>query len=173
MEQVEMNQEAGTSETSKETPPAEQAATALKPGGIGTGVAFDWGLSAQLVFDGAFFVLGFGPASAVANEPVVVRVGAALGCLVAATLVFIQGEALRRGRRRARIIQIIANSLLMIIGLVNIRDLVPSLQAGRFSELVVEGILLIVNPLIVWLLTRPRTRAWFATTTRAEARARP
>lgn len=172
MERAEKHTEAGASEANRGTSPAEPAQQALKPGGIGTGVAFDWGLCVQLLIDGAFFFLGVGPASALAGQPFATRLAAGLGSVLAAALVFTQGEALRRGRRVARIIQIVANSLLTLVGLAQLPGLVPSLQAGQFSALVVEGILLIASPLIVWLLTRQRTRAWFASTTSAEARAR-
>jgi hypothetical protein len=169
MDRVEMNHEAGAAESDQ---PAVPAPEEIKPGGIGTGVAFDWGLSVQLLIDAGFFLLGVGPASDLATASIAARLVPALGSLVAAGLVFTQGEALRRGRRPARIIQIVANALLTIFGLVQIPDLVSSLQAGRFSSLIVEAILLIASPLIVFLLTRPRTRAWFATTTSAQARAR-
>jgi hypothetical protein len=142
------------------------------PGGIGTGVAFDWALGVQIVLDGVFFLLGVGPGGSVAGQPLIARLALLLASLVAAALLFTQGEALRRGRRIARIIQIVANSLLILLGLSNLPDLLPSLQQGHVSSLVVEVILLIVNPLIVWLLTRKRTRLWFATVTSAEARAR-
>jgi hypothetical protein len=151
---------------------APQAAVVKGPGGIGTGVAFDWALGVQIVIDGVFFLLGVGPGSTMAGQPLVARLALALGSLVAAALLFTQGEALRRGRRIARIIQIVANSLLILLGLSNLPDLLPSLKQGHVSSLVVEVILLVVNPLIVWLLTRKRTRLWFATVTSAEARAR-
>jgi hypothetical protein len=151
---------------------APQAAAAKGPGGIGTGVAFDWALATQIGIDGVFFVLGVGPGSSVAGQPLVARLALALASLVAAAIVFTQGEALRRGRRIARIIQIVANSLLVIVGLVNLPGLPSSLQQKQFGSLVVEVVLLIVSPLIVWLLTRKRTRLWFATVTSAEARAR-
>lgn len=154
------------------TDASAQGQSSLKPGGIGTGVAFDWALTVQIVTDGVCFLLGVGPGSSVAGQPLPARLALALAAVVAAALVFTQGEALRRGRRIARIIQIVANSLLVIVGLVNLPGLISSLQNRQFGSLVVELVLLIVSPLIVWLLTRKRTRDWFATTTSAEARAR-
>jgi hypothetical protein len=151
---------------------AAQGQPSLKPGGIGTGVAFDWALAVQLMTDGICYILAFGPGSAMAGTALSLRLVAALFTFLAAGLVFTQGEALRRGRRVARIIQIAANSLLVILGLVNLPGLLPSLQMRQFGSLVVELVLLGLNPLIVWLLTRKRTRQWFATTTSAEARAR-
>ena len=46
------------------------------------------------------------------------------------------------------------------------------LQRGFVSDLVRLSVLLIVNPIIVYLLTRPQTRAWIARHTVAEALAR-
>ncbi len=152
--------------------PAEASQPALKPGGIGTGVAFDWALAVQLLINAIFFLLGVAAGSRVAGQPLPLRLALALGAVLGAAIVFTQGEALRRGRRVAWMIQIAANSLLVIFGLVNIPDLIPSLKAGQVSLLVEEVVLLIISPLIVWLLTRRRTRAWFASTTSAQARAR-
>ena len=162
----------GASATEGGNASADQGQPALKPGGIGTGVAFDWALAVQLVTDGMCFILAVGPGSTMAGMALPLRLAAALFTFLAAALVFTQGEALRRGRRIARIIQIVANSLLVILGLVNLPGLIPSLRMRQFGALVVEVVLLVVNPLIVWLLTRKRTRQWFATTTSAEARAR-
>jgi hypothetical protein len=151
---------------------AEQGQPSLKPGGIGTGVAFDWALSVQLLTDGVFFLSATFAGSDLAGKPLAMRLGMALGSVLGAAIVFTQGEALRRGRRVARIIQIVANALLVVYGLVNIPNLIQSLKAGQVGTLLVEVVLLVVSPLIVWLLTRRRTRAWFAMTTSGQARAR-
>lgn len=151
---------------------AEQGQPSLKPGGIGTGVAFDWALSVQLLIDSAFFLSATFAGSDLAGKSLAPRLGMALGTVLGAAIVFTQGEALRRGRRVARIIQIVANALLTIFGLVKIPDLIQSLKAGQVGTLLVEVVLLVVSPLIIWLLTRTRTRVWFATTTSAQARAR-
>ena len=166
-ERAEERQEAITPEAE-----ATQSAAVKGPGGIGTGVAFDWALSVQIVIDGVCFLLGVGPGRTMAGQPLLIRVVLALLSVLVAAIVFTQGEALRRGRRIARIIQIVANSLLVIVGLVNLPGLPSSLQQRQFGSLVVEVVLLIVSPLIVWLLTRKRTRLWFGSVTSAEARAR-
>jgi hypothetical protein len=171
-ERAEEHREAGAPGAGYARTSAAQGSPALKPGGIGTGVAFDWAFAVQIVADGVCFLLGVGPGSAVAGQPFLARLALGLVSVPVAALVFAQGEALRRGRRVARIIQIVANSLLVIVGLVNIPGLISSLQAAHVGSLVVELALLIVSPLIVWLLTRRRTREWFATATSAEARAR-
>lgn len=151
---------------------ATQSAAVKGPGGIGTGVAFDWALSVQIVIDGVCFLLAVGPGSTMAGQPLLIRVVLALLSVLVAAIVFTQGEALRRGRGIARIIQVVANSLLVIVGLVNLPGLPSSLQQRQFGSLLVEVVLLIVSPLIVWLLTRKRTRLWFGSVTSAEARAR-
>jgi ACR3 family arsenite efflux pump ArsB len=171
-ERAEEQKEAGTPEMGGAETAANQGQPALKPGGIGTGVAFDWALTVQIVTEGVFFLLAVGPGSAMAGQPFPARLTLALVSLPAAALVFAQGEALRRGRRVSRIIQIVANSLLPIVGLVNLPGLLQALQARHLGSLVVEVVLLVVSPLIVWLLTRRRTREWFASATSADARAR-
>ena len=107
-----------------------------------------------------------------AGKPVALRLGAALLTVVFASVIFMQGEALRRGRRVAWIIQIVANSLLVLFGLTVIPDAVASLGNRHVSELVEAVVLLVISPLIVWLLTRQRTRVWIASVSSAEARAR-
>src|SRR5690348_9031731 len=96
-ERAEEQSEAGTPEMGSAKTTAEQGSPALKPGGIGTGVAFDWALTVQIVTVGVFFLLGVGPGSAVAGQPFPARLVLALVSVLAAALVFAQGEALRRG----------------------------------------------------------------------------
>lgn len=171
-ERVEEGMGTATPEAEGTKTSSEQGQPSLKPGGIGTGVAFDWALSVQLLTDGAFFLSATFAGSDLAGKSLALRLGMALGSVLGAAIVFVQGEALRRGRRVARIIQIVANSLLMVYGLVNIPNLIQSLKSGQVGTLLVEVVLLVVGPLILWLLTRKRTRAWFATTTSSQARAR-
>jgi len=151
---------------------APQAQVRLGPGGIGTGVVFDWALAVQILIEGAFFALGTGPGSALADKSVGLRLALVPLSLLAAAILFIQGEALRRGRRVAWMIQIVANALLVIAGLLGIPDTITSLEKPRFGGLVTTLVLVIISPLIVWLLTRKRTRAWIGRVSSAEARAR-
>lgn len=171
-ERVEEGMGTATPEAEGAKTSVEQGQPSLKPGGIGTGVAFDWALSVQLLTNGAFFLSATFAGSDLAGKSLAPRLGMALGSVLGAAIVFTQGEALRRGRRLARIIQIVANSLLVVYGLVLIPNLIQSLKARQVGTLLVEVVLLVVSPLIVWLLTRKRTRVWFATTTSSQARAR-
>ncbi len=151
---------------------AAQARVRPGPRGIGTGVVFDWALVVQILIDGVFYALGTGPGSAMAGKPLGLRLAIVPLTLLAAAIVFTQGEALRRGRRVAWIIQIVANALLVINGLIGIPGTITSLGKLRFGDLSYTIVLVIISALIVWLLTRPSTRAWIGSTTSAEARAR-
>ena len=159
-------------ENTQAEPTTTPAVAGSGPGGIGTGVAFAWALSVQTVINAVSFVPGVGPGALLAGQPIGLRLAAALLGVVFAGVVFTQGEALRRGRRVAWIIQIAANALLVLFGLTVVPGAVTSLGKGRVGDLVVAVVLLIVSPLIVWLLTRKRTRAWIASVSSAEARAR-
>ncbi|HST88013.1 MAG TPA: hypothetical protein VLJ14_06500 [Ktedonobacterales bacterium] len=142
------------------------------PAGIGTAVAFDWALAAQIVIVGLSVLVGAGPGSLGAGRPIALRVLAAVLSVALAALPFALGEAMRRGRQMAWVVQLVFNSLLPLTGLVQIPAAIDALGHGQFGLLVREVVVLLVSPLIVWLLTRPRTRAWLARTTSAEARAR-
>jgi hypothetical protein len=148
--------------------------TAALPGprGIGTGVTFDWALSVQLLIGGLSTILGTGLGALDARQPIGVRLAAGLVILVFAALIFAQGEALRRGRRIAWIIQIVANALLVIDGFTEIPTTFHSLEMRQVSHLLRLIVLLVISPLIAWLLTRQPTRAWIASVSSAEARAR-
>lgn len=157
-------------------PTASPAADGSGPGGIGTGVAFTWAFAVQILIDAVFFALGVGPGALLAGKPLGARLAVTLLSMAVAAAVFTQGEALRRGRRLAWIIQIVANALLTLGGLVVAPGAVISLRGGHLwgniGGLLVSVVLLIVSPLIVWLLTRTRTRVWIASVSSAEARAR-
>jgi hypothetical protein len=141
------------------------------PRGIGTGVAFDWALAVQLLTDAGLAAFGVLPTtgrqmSAGARPPLVA------GLLVAAALVAAQGEALRRGRRVAWLLQVAFNTLLVLDGLAELPRTITALQVGHVGQLLREVVLLVVSPLLVWLLTRPDTRTWVKTTTASAASAR-
>jgi hypothetical protein len=151
---------------------APPAAALPGPRGIGTGVTFDWALSVQLVIGSAATILGSNLGTLDTRQPIGARLAAGLLTLVFAAVIFVQGEALRRGRRVAWIIQIAANALLVIDGLIEIPTTIHSLEMHQISHLVRLIVLLVISPLIAWLLTRPPTRAWIASVSSAEARAR-
>jgi hypothetical protein len=142
------------------------------PAGIGTAVAFDWALAAQIVILGLAVLVGAGPGSFGAGRPIALRVLAAALSVALAALPFALGEAMRRGWRVAWVVQLVFNSLLPLTGLTQIPAAIDALGHGQFGLLVREVVVLLVSPLIVWLLTRPRTRERLARTTSAEARAR-
>ena len=142
------------------------------PAGIGTAVAFDWALAAQIVILGLSVLVGTGPGSFGAGRPIALRVLAAALSVALAALPFALGEAMRRGRHMAWVVQLAFNSLLPLTGLAQLPSALDALGHGQRGPLVREVVVLLVSPLIVWLLTRPRTREWLARTTSAEARAR-
>lgn len=142
------------------------------PAGIGTAVAFDWALAAQIVILGLTVALGVGPGSAGAGRPIVLRALALALSVALAALPFALGEALRRGRRMAWVAQLAFNGLLPLTGLAQLPAAIDALGHGQRGLLVREVVVVLVSPLIVWLLTRLRTRDWLERTTSAEARAR-
>lgn len=144
------------------------------PQGIGMAVAFDWGLTVQLLF------MPFVPLFA-RNASMFPRIGsnallsALLYLLVSlpfAALLAIFGEGVRRGWRWTRPIQLVANALLSLVGIVGLWSLWNSLKAGDYWGLVTSVILVIFSPLITWRLSRPATGAWFRRVSSAQARLR-
>ncbi|GAC1455120.1 MAG: hypothetical protein PVSMB4_15690 [Ktedonobacterales bacterium] len=163
--------EGQTLPTRASTPGGDQHAHEHGPRGIGTAVAFDWALAVQLLTDAVLAALGMLPTtgrqvSAGARLPLVA------GLLLAAVLMVVQGEALRRGRRLAWLLQMAFNALLVLDGLVELPRTVAALQVGHVGQLLRAVVLLVVSPLLVWLLSRASTRTWVATTTVRAAAAR-
>jgi hypothetical protein len=162
----------------KEAQESAGRATAAKelplPQGIGMAVAFDWGLTVQLLLTPIIAtVLGqSSPVKIPGHHPIL---GKALLFIIAWPLACIPallGEMRRRGRNWALKIQIVANVLLSLVGLFSLANLYRGLRAGNFWPLVTEVISVIISPLIVWRLSRPGTTRWFKTATVAEARHR-
>lgn len=136
-------------------------------------VAFDWGLAVQMAFTPILAALrrsnpvdlpGLGPG---ADQALFFLAAGLAGCSL---LLF--GEMVRRGRNWTRWIQIIANTLLSLVGIVSLVPLFQSLQARDYWPLVTEVILVIFSPLIVWRLSRSPTGGWFEGVTVAQARQR-
>lgn len=138
-------------------------------------MTFDWALTAQMLIMAPFFALGVGPGAQYAQTPPGLRVALACGLVVPAAITFALGEALRRGWRPVWLFQIALNSALILLGLYELPgDLNATIhmQRGFISDLVRAAVLLIIDPVIVYMLTRPATRAWIARHTVAEALAR-
>ena len=152
-------------------PPADQAAP-LGPRGIGTAVAFDWGLTAQLAIEAILFALGIGPGSSLAGHPLAARLGMAALYLLFAAITFALGEGVRRGRRLIWMLQIAINALIFFAGFPVLIGGIQGLGQGHVGGLVPALIMLIASPTAAILLSSKRTRAWIATTTSAEARKR-
>ena len=121
-----------------------------QPRGIAVAIIFDWATAALVAAS---------------------REVAGILALVAGLPLVVLGEALRRGRGGARLVQIIVSGLVSAINIAGIlRDLgdltrgeiprttnLPSLLAGIY---------------IIWGLTRPQTIAWFARARPARVRER-
>ena len=151
--------------------------TAIKelpaPQGIGMAVAFDWGLAVQITLVPIFTL--FNQSSLVRVPGLNPTFGTVLLFVVAWPVAFglvLFGEMIRSGRNWALRIQIVANALLSLVGIISLTNLYESIKVGNFWPLVTEVILVIFSPLIVWRLSRPSTAHWFKVVTAAEARTR-
>jgi hypothetical protein len=135
-----------------------------QPRGITLAIIFDWGLAAFLVALGIVAAAQRGPDSQQAAA-------AALLAVVLGLPLIALGEALRRGKRPARTVQLIISGLLGALNVVGfIRDLALLLQGIRPG--VLNFTALCAGIAIIWGLTRPQTIAWFARVSSARARAR-
>jgi len=141
------------------------------PQGIGMAVAFDWGLAVQ-IFVTPIMAIFMGQSNSIKIPGVNPTIGNVLLFVIAwpiaAGLAFF-GEMVRRGRNWTRNIQVVANTLLSIGGIISLFSLYNNLKTGNFWPLVTEVILIIFSPLIAWRLSRPSTGRWFKTVTAAEA----
>ena len=162
----------------RETPQADVIETAVEelpaPQGIGMAVAFDWGLAVQ-IFLTPFTVALFNLPANVKIPGVNPTLGNVLFFVLAwpvAVGMILFGEMVRRGRNWARRIQIVANALLSLVGIVQLVSLFQSIKGGNFWPIVTEVILVIFSPLIFWRLTRPVSARWFKSVTVAAARKR-
>ncbi len=168
--------------------PADQSkpvasSTAKNPGpqGIGMAVAFDWGLTVQLLaapllplvlrnLTGSGFVQL--PTSMLKSSPVPTALVTFLVSLPFAAGIAVFGEGIRRGWRWTRPVQIVFNTLLILLGFITLRDAWEGSKVGNFWPAYSSVLLLVVSPLIAWRLSRPATARWFKTVTSDEARKR-
>jgi ACR3 family arsenite efflux pump ArsB len=150
--------------------PAEE----LKPQGIGMAVAFDWGLTVQLLSMPFLSLLlgNAGPFTFFHQSPLVTTLLAFVASLPFAALLAVFGEGVRRGWNWTRPVQVVFNALLFIGGLAGLPNLWQSVTHGNYWPLVTSVILVIFSPLIAWRLSRPQTAQWFKTVSSAAARKR-
>jgi hypothetical protein len=167
--------------TVQSEPVASSTAEKLAPQGIGMAVAYDWGLTVQLLagpllplalrnLSGSGFVQL--PPSMLKLSPVPAALVTFLISLPFAAGIALFGEGIRRGWRWTRPVQIVFNTLLILLGLFTLRDAWQGGKVGNFWPAYSSVLLLIVSPLIAWRLSRPATAQWFKTVTSDEARKR-
>ena len=144
------------------------------PKGIGMAVAFDWGLTVQLLLMPILTIFlgspNFSKQTPVNSKfPIIISF---LMCWVIAALFGIFGEGVRSGWRWTRPVQIIGNTLGFLGGFALLVPVFNDIKIGNYWTLVPAFILLIISPLIAWRLSRPETARWFKAVTSLEARKR-
>ena len=176
MKDILQSEPAGQSEP-VESPTAKKPA----PQGIGMAVAFDWGLTVQLLagpllplvlrnLTGSGFVQL--PTSMLKLSPVPAAFVTFLISLPFAAGFAVFGEGIRRGWRWTRPVQIVFNTLLILLGIFTLRDAWEGSKVGNFWPAYSSVLLLVISPLIAWRLSRLATARWFKTVTSDEARKR-
>ena len=172
--QPEYDRETALKETLQDNSTANNAEQLPAPKGIGMAVAFDWGLTVELLLLPVLMV--FSGSSVLPTQPSTtsnfVIIITFLASWVIAALFGIFGEGVRRGWRWTRPVQIVGNSLGFLGGLALLVQLFNNIKVGNYWTLVPASILLIVSPLIAWRLSRPETAIWFKSVTSQEARKR-
>jgi len=172
--QIEHDRETALKETLQDTSTAKNAEQLPAPKGIGMAVAFDWGLTVELLLLPILMV--FSGSSVLSTQPTTaskfVIAFTFLISWVIAALFGIFGEGVRCGWRWTRPVQIVGNSLGFLGGLALLVQLINNIKVGNYWTLVPASILLIVSPLIAWRLSRPATAIWFKSVTSQEARKR-
>lgn len=164
--------------TLKETIQSQPAETVTdkRPGpkGIGMAVAFDWGLTVQLLLMPILTIFLGSPALSrrVSMDPGSSIITAFLISWPIAALFVLFGEGVRRGWRWTRPIQIAGNALGFLGGFVLLPQVWQGIKGENYWTLVPAIILLVFSPLIAWRLSRAETARWFATVTSTEARKR-
>ena len=142
------------------------------PQGVGMAVAFDWGLATQILVMPIVTLLLGRPGMFKQFSPTVGTLLATLITLPFAALLAVFGEGVRRGWRWTRLVQLIANALLFIGGLVAIPGAWTGAKQGNYWPLVTEVILLVFSPLIAWRMAGKRSIRWYDTVSSTVARKR-
>ena len=144
------------------------------PKGIGMAVAFDWGLTVELLLI-PILIAFFGSPLFSKQTPIASKFTLIFTFLISwiiAALFGIFGEGVRRGWRWTRPVQIVGNTLGFLGGFALLLQVVNNIKVGNYWILVPAFILLIISPLIAWRLSRPETARWFKAVTSLEARKR-
>ncbi len=161
-------------ETQKANSIAKNTEQLPAPKGIGMAVAFDWGLTVELLLIPILTVFLGSPAIS-KQTPMASNFSIFFTFLISwiiAALFGIFGEGVRRGWRWTRPVQIVGNTLGFLGGLALLIQVVNNIKIGNYWTLVPAFILLIISPLIAWRLSRPETAMWFKAVTSQEARKR-
>ncbi len=148
-----------------------QDTTLPDPQGIGMAVAFDWGIAVQLLVT-PFLMGNNGIFKSMKWNPMLATFVTLLITLPFAAVLVIFGEGIRRGWQWARPLQVGANAIGFLGGLLVLYTSWRGIQRGNYWSLVTIVILLIFSPLIAWRMSRPATVKWFANVTSNEARKR-
>lgn len=144
------------------------------PKGIGMAVAFDWGLTVELLV-GPLLLLFFGPSNGYKQLHLNTTTITLLSILILwpiAIIFAVLGEGLRSGWTWVRRLQIVGNVLGFVGGFFLLGNVWQGIKAGNYWPIIPATILLIFSPLIAWRLSRPATAKWFKTVTTSEARKR-
>jgi hypothetical protein len=144
------------------------------PKGIGMAVAFDWGLTVQLLLIpilSIFLDSPFFSRQTTVDSKFTVIVSFLLSWAIAA-LFGVFGEGIRRGWRWTRPVQIVGNTIGFLGGFALLVQVLNGIKVGNYWTLVPAFILLVISPLIAWRLSRPETGKWFKAVTSQEARKR-
>ncbi len=144
------------------------------PKGIGMAIAFDWGLTVELLLIPILMVFLGSPVFS-KQTPMASKFTIIFTFLISwiiAALFGIFGEGVRRGWRWTRPVQIVGNTLGFLGGFVLLVQVVNNIKIGNYWTLVPAFILLIISPLIAWRLSRPETARWFKAVTSLDARKR-
>ncbi len=169
MKDILQSEPAGQSEP-VESPTAKEPA----PQGIGMAVAFDWGLTVQLLLLPLLSLfLGTPSNYKQFNLNPTLTTFISFAFLWSIAILFaLFGEGVRRGWRWTRPVQIAGNTLGFLGGFFLLPGVWQDLKVGSYWSLVPAVILLVFSPIIAWRLSRPVTGRWFATVSSQEARKR-
>jgi hypothetical protein len=144
------------------------------PKGIGMAVAFDWGLTVELLLIPILSIFLGSPVfsrQTTMNSKFTGIISFLISWAIAG-LFGVFGEGIRRGWRWTRPVQIVGNTIGFLGGFALLVQVWNGVKVGNYWTLVPAFILLIISPLIAWRLSRPETARWFKAVTSLEARKR-